>query len=206
MNRSTARGPCVPGASRQDTVLVLIVSMEGGTSAVLLETRPDGRVDYTDQVGSRSLAEFLADPHLRLPSGATVRRVIPPGTPVIRFDRVPWEQAFAFAVHGPIMLPRMPVGQVDLFRGAPRPFRGESWTDLGPLAQVALDVYLVLAGQAGIVIEHIGDPRAFEPDAADRPAPATGTDPESPTARSGFDERAQAAASSNDRAGDAADE
>ena len=166
---------------RRQTVHLIIVAADGSaTSAMLTEAPPPGgatRADvaHLDVTRAGRLAEFLADPGESVPGGGRIDRVIAAGTPVVRFDLVPLPLATEFAVQGPIRHPGLPDGHVEPFRAAPRPYRGEPWRQLGPLTYVALDVYLVLAAQAGIIIHRVGEEPTVVLDSSGRPVTAPTT-------------------------------
>jgi hypothetical protein len=66
-----------------------------------------------------------------------------PGTPVIRLD---------------LADSHLPPRTVQRAGRSPRIYRGETWQQVGRNANVAVDVYLTLAAQAGIPIEHVDAP------------------------------------------------
>ena len=162
---------------RQQVVLRIVVAGSGeAVTLTVRETLRTGRVAYSESTIARSLAEVLADPATVLPGGTRIERLILPGTPVIRFDLVSWALATAFAIRGPSMRADLPAGHIEPLLCAPRPYQGQPWPET-TLSRVAPDVYLALAGQAGIPVHHIGDQPTTVLDATGRTVPATEADP-----------------------------
>jgi hypothetical protein len=115
-----------------------------GCVDILLETRPPhpARSRFSHAHTDESLESVL-------------RRTIwhiPPDTPLVRLDLLPYHEGHDFLLRGPLPDAALPAGAIRPPTGPRRTYRGERWDTLGMLTSVSIDVYLALVSQIGGVV------------------------------------------------------
>jgi hypothetical protein len=144
----------------EQRVLKVTVAATGDTVSADVKQVPEplAGTGYATVSTSDTLARFLARTQVYQGAGRTIKQVVPRGTPILRCDQVDWDIACRFAVRGPMCRVEMTRGTMDRLDGGIRPYDGRAWSEVGSTTHVALDVYLHLAEQAGLVIEYAGGP------------------------------------------------